>query len=390
MSLLFFGLALIAALLALHPFVTYPLSLRLILAFRGRTVLNVSEPVPSSATIMISARNEAAVIGPKLRSVQDAVRSVEGVEIEILLFADGCTDQTADIARSAIGDHNVIDGGVTAVGKTEAMNALACRAKGEILVLTDANSMLDVRALSGLLLRFQDPMVGVVLGSSIIVLDDGKTGGLSELLAGYWRFVENLRTLETDVGSTIGGDGALYGVRAALWPYPAPDIIDDFYVPMAALLSGHRVVFAPDATIREASVKGLKDEGPRKYRIAARVLRAHRAFREDLPKLDILHRYMYVSHKVLKWMIGLSTLLSAIFAALGLAFAGYGEVSIAAVLTFAALLFVGARHPQFQPAGKIFNAFVAVVQFTRGAMFGLSGGSITSWTPPVSDRRVPK
>jgi len=390
MPTILFVLALVAALLALHPFVTYPFSLRILAAIRGRKVPNNSASLPRSATIMISARNEASVISQKLLSVKDAIRQVDAVDFEIMLFADGCSDKTAELACDIIGETNVIDGGCKAGGKTEAMNAMARRAKGEVLVLTDANSMLDPLALKALLKGFRDPGVGAVLGSSLIETGAGPSNGLSDLLSRYWRFEESLRALETDVGSTIGGDGALYGVRATLWPYPEPDIIDDFFVPMSVLISGKRVVFAPDAIIREASVTQLRDEAPRKYRIAARALRAHRALHANLSKLDLLHRYMYLSHKVLKWMMGLNALFAAMLASVGLGLAGYGMVTAVGILAFAALLLLGARWPHLQPAGKVFSASVSILQVTRGAMFGLSGGSITNWTPPLSDRRVPK
>lgn len=390
MSALFFVLALLAALLALHPFVTYPLSLRLFAKLRGGSKLDLSGHKPQKITVMISARNEAAVIEDKLLSVQAAAAQTAPTEVEILLFADGCTDDTAAISERVIGAGNVLNGGATAGGKTEAMNALARRATGEVLVLTDANSMLEPGALQALLERFLDPAVGAVLGSSDVDLSGAASNGLSGLLAGYWRFEETLRGLESNLGSAIGGDGALYGVRADLWPFPARDIIDDFFVPMSVLLAGKRVVFAPDAKIREAAVTGLKDEAPRKYRIAVRALRAHRELAPRLKTLDALHLYKYISHKMLKWMMGFSAVAACVFAGLGLAFAGYGALALSAGVIFAGLLGIGAAQPSAPLAGKLYSAAVSIFQVSRGALYGLRGGSITNWTPPVSDRRVVK
>ncbi len=390
MTVLFFLLALLATLLALHPFFTYPLSLQLVALLHGRKSLDLTGNSPTSATVMISARNEAAIIAEKLRSVQAAIRNVETTQVEVLLFADGCTDATVQIAQDVIGARNVIDGGVTAKGKTDAMNALASRATGDVLVLTDANSIWDPKALANLLENFRDDSVGVVLGSSVVETTTGSQNGLSALLAGYWRIEENLRALETDVGSTIGGDGALYGVRASLWPYPESDIIDDFFVPMSVLLSGNRVIFSPTAIIHEASVTSLKDEGPRKYRIAARALRAHRALRGKFDRLNWMHRYMYVSHKVLKWMLGFNCLLAVVFAVIALSLGGYGLQAAAGFAVLTTLLLMGALRPDWQPAGKAFSAFISILQVSRGALFGLRGGSIAKWTPPVSDRRIPR
>ncbi|MEM9754969.1 MAG: glycosyltransferase [Pseudomonadota bacterium] len=378
-------LSLLTGLMALHPFLTYPLSLRALRWIRGSMPLRATSPAPRSLTVMISARNEARVIKAKLTNVVSALELLEGVDTQILLFADGCTDATADIARRILGPGSVIEGGAAPIGKSSAMNAMARRARGEVLVLTDANALLRPGAIPALLHPFKDPQVGVALGSTAIRQTPGQSA-VAGVMAAYWRLEERLRDQETALGSAIGGDGALYAIRRSLWPFPARDVIDDFFAPMSVLIAGYRVVFAPEAQVSEPAVSTLGEEGRRKFRIAARALRAHAVLRPGLRRLSPLFRYMYFSHKVLKWTCGLSLAVSLALLATAFSLAGYGlPVAVAAILALAVLV-LGRAYPKLPVLGRVQSAAVAVFEVSRGTLFGLMGGRIASWTPPTTDR----
>jgi hypothetical protein len=70
-------------------------------------------------TLIIPAHNEAAVIGRCLKSV--LADATEGQRMQILVAANGCTDKTADIARTFASSIEVIE--LTRGSKAAAMNA---------------------------------------------------------------------------------------------------------------------------------------------------------------------------------------------------------------------------------------------------------------------------
>jgi chlorobactene glucosyltransferase len=97
------------------------------------------ESVPVS--VLIPARNEAAVIADTLR----AWRAQTGVDFELLLLDDQSTDNTSAIARSVVnGDDRfrIISGQSLPAGwkgKPWACHQLAQQASGDILIFTDAD-----------------------------------------------------------------------------------------------------------------------------------------------------------------------------------------------------------------------------------------------------------
>jgi glycosyltransferase involved in cell wall biosynthesis len=97
-----------------------------------------------SASVVIPAHNEAAVIESCLRALLP-----DSNGIEILVVCNGCTDDTADRARACGPGVRVLE--TTEASKAAAMNLGAEHACGEVLVFQDADVFMtstDVRALA--------------------------------------------------------------------------------------------------------------------------------------------------------------------------------------------------------------------------------------------------
>lgn len=99
----------------------------------------------SQVSILVPAFNEAAVIGSTLAPIT-------GKGFEIIVIANGCSDQTAEVARSAAPDAAVLE---TTIGdKTNALNLGLAAAKHDIIVVLDADTLTTaaaVRELAGAL-----------------------------------------------------------------------------------------------------------------------------------------------------------------------------------------------------------------------------------------------
>ncbi len=77
-------------------------------------------------------------------------------------------------------------------GKASLLNATIPELTGEIIVLSDANTLFELDAISRLVRWFEDPTVGTVCGR--LVLTDPATGQNVDSL--YWRYETYLKKKE--------------------------------------------------------------------------------------------------------------------------------------------------------------------------------------------------
>ena len=74
-----------------------------------------------------------------------------------------------------------------------------------------------------------------------------------------------MQQAESDIGSMIGADGALYAIRRELFVPAADDtILDDMAIPMAVIRAGRRVVFEAAARAYEQGSETATEEFARK------------------------------------------------------------------------------------------------------------------------------
>ena len=247
----------VCLLLALHPFVTYPLSL-LALRSSRKGVSNRQtgvETVPLTFAICMCAYNEERVIEKKMRNLLELRAREPG--LQILVYVDASSDRTAELLRQY---ESMIDLHVSRErhGKTHGMNLLAARATADVLVFTDANVMLDLECIDDLRRHFADREVGCVCGNLNYTNPDASVTASNGSL--YWRFEEAVKRLESQTGSMMGADGSIFAIRRELRRAPPDHIIDDMYVSLMALVDGHRVIQAHDVRAYEESVSSAGEE----------------------------------------------------------------------------------------------------------------------------------
>ena len=229
----------------LATYVGYPTLVWAAAILRPRPFVTDSMHWPT-VTIVIAAHNEAAVIGAKVRSILNLDYAADN--LDCIVACDGCTDDTAAVARTA-GDArlHVIELPCQR-GKLAAIRAALPHVRGEIIAFTDANAILDQDALSHLVVPFADSDVVVVSGAKQV-----RNGPE----AFYWHYERWIRTCESSSGSVAGADGALYAVRAAAVDASTrAGAADDLLISLRAAQTGGRIVFAPDARTTEAASPG--------------------------------------------------------------------------------------------------------------------------------------
>lgn len=136
----------------------------------------MAKPIPF--TLIIPAHNEAAVIARCLRTI--LADAPADHRMQIIVAANGCTDRTAEIARSAAPDATVLD--LPTGSKTAAMNAANRIARHFPRIYLDADVQCNYRSLLALAKALEQP--GVMTAAPAIRMD---LSGCSWAMRAYYR-----------------------------------------------------------------------------------------------------------------------------------------------------------------------------------------------------------
>jgi glycosyltransferase involved in cell wall biosynthesis len=95
-------------------------------------------------SVVIPAHNEGAYIGKCLECVKRAAKRIEPQETEIIVVANRCTDDTAEVAKTY--GAKVVENGAKCIAAVR--NAGCAAARGKFLVTIDADSYMGENALA--------------------------------------------------------------------------------------------------------------------------------------------------------------------------------------------------------------------------------------------------
>ncbi len=256
---------------ALYLVAGYPLLLALLARWRPRPVRK--QFANRSVTVLLAVYNGENWIRAKLESILRLHYPRE--RMAILVVSDGSTDGTDAIAEEFRG-RGVELLRVPHAGKAAALNAGMARATGEILFFTDVRQRLQPDALRYLVACLGDPEVGGASGQIVFVENGGAPGEAGVGL--YWRLEKWLRDQLTAAGSLLVATGCVYALRRALArPLPPAALIDDAYLPLAAIFQGYRFVFERSAIAYDHPTQ-LEMEFQRKVRTLAGLFQVVRSY----------------------------------------------------------------------------------------------------------------
>jgi len=195
---------------------TLMLCLRTALWFRYRPFAPADLTTAPRLTVIIPAYNEGAMVQQSIESV--AAARYPRDRLEIFVIDDGSKDDTWAHIQAAAARHV---GLVTALqlpenrGKRHALAEGFKRARGEVLVTLDSDSVIEPDALLALAGPFRDERVGAVAGK-VTVLNKAQ-GVIPRMLA--VRFIlsfDLLRAVQSTYGTVYCCPGALTAYRADL------------------------------------------------------------------------------------------------------------------------------------------------------------------------------
>ncbi|HEY7440923.1 MAG TPA: glycosyltransferase family 2 protein [Vicinamibacterales bacterium] len=367
--------AVIAFVVLLYVYLGYPLLLRAVVFCRGARRVETGDATPT-LSLVISAYNEAEVIRRKLENVLELDYPRE--QLEVVVVSDASSDGTDDIVAEFRSRGVRLERRPVRKGKTAGLNWTVPRLRGTIVVFSDANTLYAPDALRQIVRGFADPLVGSITGETQYL--EGRSAADAGERA-YWGYEGRIKRLETAVWSTVGGDGALYAIRRALWRTLPETAINDFLNPLQIVEAGWRAIYMPEARGFEETAGNVKTEWRRRVRIVSRSWRAVWQAKGVLNPFRVgFFAVSVVSHKMLRWLSGL-------FAGIcGAAIVNVarsnrplllGALALAAAAVLAALVSVQWRRRLALPFYALVIQIASVVGVVKG-MFGVVSGTWTT------------
>lgn len=284
--------------LVVYVYVGYPMLLAALRLVAGPKPVDRGDSLPA-VTLIISAYNERDVIGSKIEN--SLALDYPREQLEILVVSDASDDGTDEMVHGFAGRGVRLLRMQERGGKTVGLNAAVSSARGDVLVFSDANAMYKTNAIRALVRNFEDPNVGVAVGESTYS-DTATQSEQSE--STYWSYETAIKRLETQIGSTVGGDGAIYAVRKQCYRSMPSDALSDFVNPLQAVGQGLRCIYEPEAVSVEKAAGTFAKEFRRKVRIVNRAWRAMLSMKYLLNPFEYgVFSWELISHKVLRWLV---------------------------------------------------------------------------------------
>jgi len=296
--------------LVFYSYLLFPFVLRLLAGKKKIHASSFSNEELPHISLLIAAYNEEKVIGEKIRTVLESTYPPE--KLEILVGSDASTDQTELLL------HQLAEGNSSLQlflfderqGKPEIINRLAGKARGEILIISDANVMLENSTLYELVRFFKEDSIGLV--DSRLISTGIKKGGISRQEKFYTSREVRIKHHESVLwGSMMGPFGGCYAVRKSLYkPVPGHVLVDDFFINMTVLKQGAYCISNIQARVSEDVSNNPREEFRRKKRISAGNFQNLARFSSLMFKGGKGVGFCFFSHKVIRWIVPFLVLIS--------------------------------------------------------------------------------
>lgn len=286
-----------------YSFIGYPLSL-LILKKIIRPRNNYTDlTLRPTISIIIPAHNEEGIIEKKLNNLINLNYPKE--LLEIIIASDNSTDKTNDIVKRFIEDNKSYNIRLYKVnkrqGKTNAQNEAVKVSKGEILVFSDANAMLDEEAIIHLVSSFTSKDIIYVTGRLKYVnsLEHISSGVESN----YWNYDLFMRRVESDIRTITAGNGAIYAIKRSEYIDFDPIRCHDSAMPQYAGLNNKRAIYNEKAVAYEKAGETSQDEFKRKVRMFRGILNTFKSPQKYNFFKHGWFSYFYFGHRALRYSL---------------------------------------------------------------------------------------
>lgn len=291
--------------IVVYTYVGYGLILYLLvfikrLAIKAKPLADITDDCLPEVTLMVCAYNEEDIISEKMSNIHSLDYPAD--RLHLVWVTDGSTDNTNSIL-SAYPDVKIVFSPERR-GKSAALKHGIKEVSTEIVMMTDANTMLNPGAVREIVRLMQTPKVGCVSGEKkVMAKSDSDEAAQGEGL--YWKYESTLKRLDSELYSAMGAAGELCVIRRQLMTdIPDDTLLDDFVISMEIVRMGYKIAYTSKAFAMEYGSADLHEESKRKRRIAAGGLQSSWRLRSLMnPLRHPVVAFQFVSHRVLRWTI---------------------------------------------------------------------------------------
>ena len=270
------------------------------LATKAKPLADITDDRLPEVTLMVCAYNEEDIIAEKMDNTRRLDYPTD--RLHLVWVTDGSNDNTNSLL-AAYPDVKVIYSPERR-GKAAAIKHGIKEIDTEIVMMTDANTMLNPEAVREVARLMQDPRVGCVSGEKkVMARSDSDEAAQGEGL--YWKYESTLKRLDSELYSAMGAAGELCVIRRQLMTdIPDDTLLDDFIISMEIVKKGYKIAYTSNAYAMEYGSADLHEESKRKRRIAAGGLQSCWRLRSLMnPLRHPVVAFQFVSHRVLRWTI---------------------------------------------------------------------------------------
>lgn len=272
-----------------------------------------SEDYEPTVTYMIVAHNEEKVIVEKLENALKLDYPAE--KLNILVASDFSTDNTEPLVKDFRDLHKEscirLYCSIDHKGKTNAQNEAQKLVESEILVMTDANSILKTDAIKRLVECFSADNISYVCGKLVYMNTDSANTADSE--STYWNWDLKMRDIESRISTITAGNGALYACRNKDYHDFYPLYCHDASMPPYYAKIGKRAIFAPEAIAYEKAGEVNADEFKRKVRMNRDIVDM---IKTGIPFLNVFKygwmSVFYTGHRTCRYLIWLAHIVALV------------------------------------------------------------------------------
>ena len=291
--------------IVVYTYVGYGLILYLLvfikrLAIKAKPLADITDDCLPEVTLMVCAYNEEDIISEKMSNTHSLDYPAD--RLHLVWVTDGSTDNTNSIL-STYPDVKIVFSPERR-GKSAALKHGIKEVSTEIVMMTDANTMLNPEAIREIVRLMQDPKVGCVSGEKkVMAKSDSDEAAQGEGL--YWKYESTLKRLDSELYSAMGAAGELCVIRRQLMTdIPDDTRLDGFVISMEIVRMGYKIAYTSKAFAMEYGSADLHEESKRKRRIAAGGLQSSWRLRSLMnPLRHPVVAFQFVSHRVLRWTI---------------------------------------------------------------------------------------
>ena len=265
-----------------------------------RTHTNKDRNYNPFVSIIVPTYNEEKVIETRIKNLYDLDYPEE--QYEIIVVDSGSNDKTLQIMTNMV-QKKKLTPDLTLItqknreGKASAINFGKERANGDIILVTDANSVFHNSVLKEMMPHFKDPKIGAVGGRYCV---SNSVQSLASSESFYWQLEYIMRKGEALISSACTFHGEINAWRKDIVCADTHMLSEDLDMAIQIKRAGYKVEYEPDAVVYEPSAITVEDQIKQRKRTSIGTIQCifkHLGY--FIPPRDIYSLLIFPSHKII-------------------------------------------------------------------------------------------